>query len=105
MSIVQDLAASPLISWRGLLALQATLGLLMYGGMIGHFWRRLSWPLRYLSVAGGGVGVYVLLAQVKAFNLGIPSDGYSATGVVAYTAVITALLAVRYVERRRTKEA
>lgn len=96
--------ASDLLTWRAVLALEALLALVMYGGMLGHFWHRLHGPLRLLAVGALGVGVYVLAGQAKAYNLGIPFDGYSVIGVVAYTVVIVALLAVRHVERRRTWE-
>ena len=91
-----------LLTWRAVLGIQALVALVMYGGMLGHFWRRLHNPLRLLAVGALGVGVYVLAGQAKAYNLDIPFDGYSWVGVAAYTVVIVALLAVRHVERRRT---
>ena len=97
--------ASELLTWRAVLALEALLALVMYGGMLGHYWRRLHNPLRLLAVGALGVGVYILAGQAKAYNLGIPFDGYSVIGVVAYTVLLVALLAVRHVERRRSWEA
>ena len=77
------------------------MGLVLYGGFIGHMWRRLTWPLRVMGIGAGLLGIYVLGGQVKAYQLDIPFDGYSVVGVVAYTVLIAGLLAFRHVERRR----
>lgn len=103
--LADGVTASDLLTWRALLAGQALFSLLMFGGMLGHFWRKLHWPLRLLGVGAMGVGVYVLAGQAKAYNLGIPFDGYSQLGVGAYALVIVGLLAVRRVERKRIGEA
>lgn len=66
---------------RGLLFAAALAAVLMYGLWAGPGWRERSWPMRLVIIGGGVLLIYVLAGQVKAFNLSIPFDAFSAVGL------------------------
>lgn len=86
---------------RGILFVEALFAVLLYGGFLGHHWIRATWATRITLIGGGGVLVYVLLGQVKAFLLDVPFDAYSTVGFLALPVFIGGLLAVRHKERNR----
>lgn len=76
---------------RGILALASLFALLLSGSFFGTIWPERGWPIRVVCVGLFGVLVYVLAGQIKAFNLGIPFDGFSAVGLIAYAVLLVGL--------------
>lgn len=87
-------------AFRGFLALEVFVVLLLFGGWIGDLWHDRGWAVRTVLVGAAAANVYVLAGQVKAFNLGVPFDWVSGFGLLAYTALATGLIWV-FVERHR----
>lgn len=76
------------LTLRGILAVQAFAGLLLSASFFGSIWPERGWPTRVVIAGLFGVLVYVLAGQVKAYQLGVPVDGFTAVGIVAYTTLI-----------------
>lgn len=77
---------------RGILAFEALVALLLSGSFFGTIWPERGWPIRVVCVGLFGVLVYVFAGQIKAFNLGIPFDGFSLVGLIAYTVLLVGLI-------------
>ncbi len=77
---------------RGLLAAEAFVAVLLAGQWLGSAWHDRGWPTRIILSGGIGILVYVLLGQVKAFNLDIPFDWFSVIGLGAYTVFLVGLI-------------
>jgi hypothetical protein len=73
---------------RGILAGEALLALLLAGQWLGSVWHERGWPVRTILLGAMGVLTYVLAGQAKAYNLGIPFDGFSVLGLVAYALLL-----------------
>lgn len=84
---------------RGVLAAEAAVVVLLFGSFFGAIWHERGWPIRVISMGLHAVLVYVFVAQIKAFNLDIPFDGYSVVGLAAETLLLTGL--VWFVRDRR----
>lgn len=76
---------------RGILAAASFSALLLSGSFFGSIWPERGWPTRIVIVGLGVVLLYVSAGQIKAFNLGIPFDGYSAIGLVGYVVLLVGL--------------
>lgn len=85
---------------RGCLAVEAFLALLLSGAFFGTIWPERGWPTRVVCAGLFGVLVYVFAGQIKAFNLSIPFDGFSAVGLLAYTVLLTGFVWFVLRERR-----
>lgn len=105
MSVVRDFTPDELWSWRSVLFVESTLALLLAGAAFGHFARRWHWPLRILGLGGLGLLFYLMIGQIKAFNLMVRVDAVSHVGVAVYALFIVGLLAVRHRERSSPKGA
>ena len=77
---------------RGILAAEAFAGLLLSSSFFGAIWPERTWPIRVVCIGLFGVLVYVFAGQIKAFNLGIPFDGFSALGLIAYSVLLVGLV-------------
>lgn len=77
---------------RGILAAMTLAALLLSGSFFGTIWPERGWPIRVISCGLFGVLLYGFVIQIKAFNLGIPFDGYSFVGLVAYTILVAGLV-------------
>lgn len=77
---------------RGILAAEAALVVLLSGTFFGSIWPERGWPIRTICVGLFKVLVYVFVAQIKAFNLDIPFDGFSAVGLISETILLAGLV-------------
>jgi hypothetical protein len=87
---------------RGLLTACALATLLMSGSFFGTIWPERGWPVRVVCGGLFGVLVYAFAGQIKAYNLGIPFDGFSWIGLIAY-AVLAGGLAWFVYDRRTNR--
>lgn len=69
---------------RAVLFVEALVALMLSGVFFGHIYPERGWPIRIICAGLFVVLVYVFAGQVKAFNLGIPFDWFSAIGLVGY---------------------
>ena len=73
---------------RSILTGEAVACLVLFGHYIGSTWVERTWPMRVVMFGVALVMTYVVAGQAKAFMLGIPFDGFSWFGVMAYVVLL-----------------